>query len=339
MNELIPFDFDQQPVRALLDEQGNTWFVGRDVAEALGYSDTINAIKQHCRGVAKHHPIVDALGRAQETRLISEPDLYRLVVGSRLPAAERFERWVFEDVLPTIRKTGGYFAQGPLGRTPGQAAQFITPNPNHAADLLTAADRIFRSVQRTARATGLSTAQAIRRANDQALAYTGINMLAELRIPEPQDPPPLPPPPKAGHDIFVELWACGRLVLLDGQPALPFCPCLGSQAYAAYLAWWARTERTGWPLDQTRFISHLGRLPGWQAGRAASTWETPEPSDQPTYRNRKMVIPSPEALAAAAFDGARIIEQDDKPRGQWLAECHDAFQAALDAASVNGDPA
>ena len=58
----------------------------------------------------KHHPILDALGRAQETRVLPESDMMRLIVSSKMPAAERFEAWVFEEVLPTIRKTGSYTA-------------------------------------------------------------------------------------------------------------------------------------------------------------------------------------------------------------------------------------
>ena len=90
-----------------LQINGEPYFVGKDVAATLGYVDMTNAMKQHCRGVAKHHPIADALGRMQETRLLSEPDVLRLIVNSKLPAAERFERWVFEEVLPSIRRSGG----------------------------------------------------------------------------------------------------------------------------------------------------------------------------------------------------------------------------------------
>lgn len=91
-----------------IDEDGRILFCGRDVATALGYKDTNNALKQHCRGVAKHHPIVDSLGRTQEARFISEGDLYRLIASSKLPAAERFESWVFDEVLPSIRRHGIY---------------------------------------------------------------------------------------------------------------------------------------------------------------------------------------------------------------------------------------
>ncbi len=105
--ELTNYDFEGHEVRTALVD-GEPWFVAKDVAEVLGYADTINAVKQHCRGVVKRHPIVDALGRTQEVRIISEPDVLRLIVSSRLPAAEKFEKWVFEEVLPSIRKTGSY---------------------------------------------------------------------------------------------------------------------------------------------------------------------------------------------------------------------------------------
>ena len=91
-----------------MTEDGTPLFCGKDVASILGYKDTTNALKLHCRGVVKHHPIVDSLGRTQEARFITEPDLYRLITRSKLPEAEKFERWVFEEVLPSIRKRGGY---------------------------------------------------------------------------------------------------------------------------------------------------------------------------------------------------------------------------------------
>lgn len=100
--------FEGHDVRIVQGENGDPLWVGKDVCEVLGYRDTVNAMKQHCRGVAKHHPIIDTIGRTQNVRVITEPDLYRLIVGSNLPAAERFEKWVFEEVLPSIRRHGVY---------------------------------------------------------------------------------------------------------------------------------------------------------------------------------------------------------------------------------------
>lgn len=109
MSALEVFDFEGIEVRTFVIE-GKPRFVAKDVATALGYVDTTNAIKQHCRGVAIHHPVTDRAGRSQMTRLIGEADMLRLIAGSRLPAAERFERWAFEDVLPTVLRTGSYVA-------------------------------------------------------------------------------------------------------------------------------------------------------------------------------------------------------------------------------------
>lgn len=85
-------------------------FCGKDIASALGYKDTNNALKQHCRGVAIYHPTEDCLGRKQDARFISEGDLYRLIANSKLPSAQEFESWVFDEVLPSIRKTGAYLS-------------------------------------------------------------------------------------------------------------------------------------------------------------------------------------------------------------------------------------
>ncbi|MEB1529872.1 BRO-N domain-containing protein [Xanthomonas sp. WHRI 7945] len=103
---VIPFQFQSISIRAVQID-GAPWFVGKDIAEALGYVNAADALAKHCKGVAKRYPLQTA-GGMQEVRIISEPDLYRLVANSQLPEAERFERWVFEEVLPTIRKTGDY---------------------------------------------------------------------------------------------------------------------------------------------------------------------------------------------------------------------------------------
>lgn len=113
---------------------GQVYFVGKDVAEALGYSNSNDALKRHCRGVVKHYPIVDSLGRNQYARVISEPDMYRLIVNSKLPGAERFESWVMEEVLPSIRRTGGYMT----------TVQGETPEQTMARALLIANDTMAR---------------------------------------------------------------------------------------------------------------------------------------------------------------------------------------------------
>jgi prophage antirepressor-like protein len=118
------FRFESHEVRVVLVD-GEPWFVGKDVAEVLGYADTAKAVRDHCKGEPKRLPL-STPGGAQETRIISEPDLFRLVVNSRLPSAERFERWVFEEVLPTIRKTGGYAAPGSLAVLPASIQDLVS---------------------------------------------------------------------------------------------------------------------------------------------------------------------------------------------------------------------
>lgn len=87
---------------------GEIFFVANDVAKLLGYSNPRDAIQRHCkqRGVVKHD--IPTKSGEQPMILINEPNVYRLIVKSQLPSAERFEEWLFENVLPSIRKTGSY---------------------------------------------------------------------------------------------------------------------------------------------------------------------------------------------------------------------------------------
>lgn len=90
-----------------VEHEDKVYFCGRDVATALGYKDPTNAIKQQCKGVVIHHPLETA-GGVQDTRFTTEGDLYRLIFSSKLPAAQDFEAWVVDEVLPTIRRHGVY---------------------------------------------------------------------------------------------------------------------------------------------------------------------------------------------------------------------------------------
>ena len=91
------------------EEEGKVLFCGSDVAKALGYSKPNNAISAHCRCALKRgipHP--QSTEKTIIMTFIPEGDVYRLISHSRLPSAEKFESWIFDEVLPTIRKTGGY---------------------------------------------------------------------------------------------------------------------------------------------------------------------------------------------------------------------------------------
>lgn len=103
MNELMIFNNEMfGDVRTLtIDEK--IYFVGKDIAEALGYERPSDAIAQHCKHTVKHR-IVDNTGFEQPMNIIPESDVYRLIIKSKLPSAEKFETWVMDEVLPTIRK-------------------------------------------------------------------------------------------------------------------------------------------------------------------------------------------------------------------------------------------
>lgn len=93
----------------VIEEDGNYLFCAKDVAEALGYAVPRKAIYDHCRYVLKRNvPHPQSKTKTVQMLFISEGDVYRLIVHSKLPSAERFERWVFDEVLPSLRKNGIY---------------------------------------------------------------------------------------------------------------------------------------------------------------------------------------------------------------------------------------
>lgn len=108
-NEMQIFECEEfGKVRTFREENGRVVFCGSDVAKALGYRIPKDAVSAHCKGAVKHRLLTN--GGYQEVKFVTEGDVYRLVVHSRLPSAEKFERWIFDEVLPTIRHTGGYVA-------------------------------------------------------------------------------------------------------------------------------------------------------------------------------------------------------------------------------------
>lgn len=111
-----------------VEMNGEPWFVGKDVAEALGYSNSRKALKDHVdeedKGVTKWN----TLGGSQNIAIISESGVYALIFGSKLPDAKKFKRWVTSEVLPSIRKTGAYAAPGayaPKASSLGEVVRMI----------------------------------------------------------------------------------------------------------------------------------------------------------------------------------------------------------------------
>ncbi|KPI53101.1 hypothetical protein KW94_08280 [Clostridioides difficile] len=108
MNNLQIFEKMEFGQIRMAEIDNKPYFVGKDIAKSLGYKNTNDAILRHCKGVVKHEGFkINGI----KVALITEGDVYRLIVGSNLPNAEKFESWVFDEVLPSIRKTGTYQLQ------------------------------------------------------------------------------------------------------------------------------------------------------------------------------------------------------------------------------------
>lgn len=108
MNELMIFNNPEFGEIRTIEENGKVLFCGSDVAKALGYKRPADAVTAHCKGsVIRRLP---TNGGEQPVKFIPEGDIYRLVIKSELPGAEKFESWIFDEVLPSIRKHGGYIA-------------------------------------------------------------------------------------------------------------------------------------------------------------------------------------------------------------------------------------
>lgn len=127
MNALQTFHFEEQEVRTQLVD-GVVLFVANDVARTLGYMNPSKATNDHCKKAIKMWGN-DSLGRPQEFKFIPEADVFRLVIKSKLPSAEKFEDWVMEEVLPAIRKHGAYM-------TPSKIEEVLL-NPDTIINLAT----------------------------------------------------------------------------------------------------------------------------------------------------------------------------------------------------------
>jgi len=113
MSHIIPFQFNTTSIRVITTDDGETLFVAKDIAEALGYANTASAITNHCKKAKATHEYKVSYTHTlhPQTKLIPESDVYRLAMKSELPTAEPFQDWLADEVIPTIRKTGGYQAK------------------------------------------------------------------------------------------------------------------------------------------------------------------------------------------------------------------------------------
>lgn len=110
LNELQIFQNEEFGSVRTVDVDGKIYFVANDVAKVLGYIETAKAVRTHCKGVSEVD--IPTNGGTQKAKIIPEGDIYRLIIKSQLPSADKFERWIFDEVIPQIRQTGGY--QKPL---------------------------------------------------------------------------------------------------------------------------------------------------------------------------------------------------------------------------------
>ena len=112
MNQMEIFKNPEFGSIRTFEQDDKVLFCGKDIAKALGYQRTADAITAHCKGVCVLP--TPSNGGIQRMKFIPEGDVYRLIVHSKLPSAERFERWVFDEVLPSIRKHGAYITREKL---------------------------------------------------------------------------------------------------------------------------------------------------------------------------------------------------------------------------------
>ena len=131
MNKLQPFNNPEFGTIRTLEKDNEAWFVGKDVAEALGYGNPRQALASHVdvddRDTVQN---LDAIGRKKEMTIINESGLYSLVLSSKLPNAKKFKRWVTNEVLPSIRKHGMYAT--------AQTIETMLADPDNAIRMLTA---------------------------------------------------------------------------------------------------------------------------------------------------------------------------------------------------------
>lgn len=109
---ITPFQFESNPIRVITDDNGEPWFNAKEICDVLGFANPHDAVARHVDDddLGKRE-VIDSMGRKQLANHINESGLYALIFGSTKDEAKRFKRWVTHDVLPTIRKTGGYSAK------------------------------------------------------------------------------------------------------------------------------------------------------------------------------------------------------------------------------------
>ena len=158
MNKMQVFQNSEFGELGVLELEGKPWFPANRCAKVLGYKRPNDALHAHCRYTAKYRiPHPQNPSKEIEVNFIPEGDLYRLITHSKLPGAERFEKWVFDEVLPSIRKTGGYESQAALGHLVEQLTQVTAALMQVASIMATASSEsaVMEEPKRRKRATSI----------------------------------------------------------------------------------------------------------------------------------------------------------------------------------------
>ena len=194
MNELQTFSNSEFGAIRTLSIDNAPWFVGRDVAIALGYNRSDNALRRHVEDEDKLTHRISASGQNRNMVIINESGLYSLILSSKLPSAKKFKRWVTSEVLPAIRKTGAYVTTTAATQTAEKtikeekymrAAQYISTCPKSNLPLVLSALHeagVDLVLLESAKVTDGECARLINKAvNDYGLSMTAIGRLVGLR--------------------------------------------------------------------------------------------------------------------------------------------------------------
>lgn len=237
---LAPFAFDDSLVRVHADEAGNPWFVAKDVCKVLGLGNprtSITLLDDDERGVH----IVDTLGGAQEMATISESGLYSLTFRSRKPEAKRFRKWVTAEVLPTLRKTGGYTVRS-IGRSTGDAANASGLQFQYTEEAL----RLRPAVRQRLWQDAMQAARLDNAGSDAAQEW--FNALCAMMVAR-----------RSGRDV----WDDAAQFMDEHLEAAPGVSTPSGVIYVAFSLWWKRNNKGGVPsrkflagVLQTRFASY-----------------------------------------------------------------------------------
>ncbi|MED5490840.1 MAG: Bro-N domain-containing protein [Pseudomonadota bacterium] len=199
MSQPIEFVFDAKPVRVVL-VNGEPWWVASDLSRALEYRDAEKMTRMLDADEADTHNVgtssANGVSQIREMTIINESGLYSAILRSRKASAKRFKKWVTAEVLPSIRKYGGYVMPNMQPDTePAPRA------PRVEAEEVVAAGRVFRSLYTVGRSMGMPRRLAATRANQAAERTTGVDLAAELDASPWLDGPDLPAPQRKAYEL------------------------------------------------------------------------------------------------------------------------------------------